>query len=88
LKTGENLRTLPGLPGPLTQIARIKLSVIQFEKFTLDPDRRSLDREGHHVALRPQAMEVLCYLAKNPGRPVSKEELFREIWQGISAAAA
>jgi TolB-like protein len=65
-------------------MARLKLSVLQFEKFTLDPDGRSLDRDGHHVALRPQAMEVLCYLAKNPGRPISKEELFREIWQGIS----
>ena len=26
----------------------------------------------------------LCYLAKNPGRPVSKEELFQEVWPGIS----
>ena len=29
-------------------------------------------------------MEVLCYLAKNPGRPVSKAELFEEIWPGIA----
>lgn len=29
-------------------------------------------------------MEVLCCLAKNPGRPVSKEELFGEVWPGIS----
>jgi len=28
-------------------------------------------------------MEVLCYLAQNPGRPISKEEIFREVWPGI-----
>jgi TolB-like protein/tetratricopeptide (TPR) repeat protein len=58
--------------------------IFQFEEYTLDADRRSLVRDGRHLALRPQAMEVLCYLAKNPGRPISKEELFQEIWQGIS----
>jgi TolB-like protein len=58
--------------------------MLQFETFTLDPDRRSLERDGRPLALRPQAMEVLCYLAKNPGRPVSKEELFHEVWPGIS----
>lgn len=60
------------------------MSILQFEEFALDPDRRSLDRGGRRLALRPQAMEVLCYLAKNPGRPVSKEELFQEVWPGIA----
>lgn len=57
---------------------------LQFDGFTLDPDRRSLERDGHRLTLRPQAMEVLCYLARNPGRPVSKEELFQEVWPGIA----
>jgi TolB-like protein len=58
--------------------------IFQIESCTLDVNRRSLERAGRHLPLRPQAMEVLCYLAQNPGRPVSKEELFREIWPGIS----
>jgi TolB-like protein/Flp pilus assembly protein TadD len=58
--------------------------VFRIENFTLDADRRSLQRDGRHVQLRPQAMEVLCYLAKNPGRMVSKEELFEVIWPGIA----
>lgn len=62
----------------------VSLHILQFEKFVLDADRRSLKRDGRHLSLRPQAMEVLCYLAMNPGRPVSKEELFQEIWPGIS----
>jgi hypothetical protein len=49
----------------------------------LDVSRRSLELQGREVTLRPQAMEVLCYLAQNPGRPISKEEIFREVWPGI-----
>jgi TolB-like protein/Flp pilus assembly protein TadD len=29
-------------------------------------------------------MEVLCYLARNPGRTIPKDELFQEIWPGIA----
>jgi TolB-like protein len=58
--------------------------IFRFGQYTLDADCRSLARAGSDLSLRPQAMEVLCYLASNPGRPVSKEELFEEIWPGIS----
>jgi DNA-binding winged helix-turn-helix (wHTH) protein len=58
--------------------------ILRFAGYGLDPSRRSLERGGRPLALRPQAMEVLCYLARNPGRPVSKEELFHEVWPGIS----
>jgi TolB-like protein len=58
--------------------------IFRFEQYTLDVDRRSLVRAGCNLSLRPQAMEVLCYLASNPGRPVSKAELFEEVWPGIS----
>lgn len=29
-------------------------------------------------------MEVLCYLARNPGRPLSKKDIFHEIWPGLN----
>src|SRR5262249_30996951 len=82
LKSNENLRML--LPRSRLEQAAVPLNVLHFENFVLDVDRRSLERDGRHLALRPQAMEVLCYLAKNPGRPISKSELFEEIWPGIS----
>src|SRR5262245_9502721 len=83
LKIDENFRKLPASK----ETERTGLSVphtLQFGEFALDPDRRSLERDGRDLALRPQAMEVLCYLAKNPGRTVPKEELFQKIWPGIS----
>jgi TolB-like protein len=68
----------------LNEHVAFPLSLLTFENYALDVDRRSLERDGRHLALRPQAMEVLCYLAKNPGRPISKAELFQEIWPGIA----
>lgn len=68
----------------LNEHVALPLSVLRFGNYALDVDRRSLERDGRHLALRPQAMEVLCHLAKNPGRPISKAELFEEIWPGIS----
>jgi DNA-binding winged helix-turn-helix (wHTH) protein/Tfp pilus assembly protein PilF len=48
----------------------------------LDPIRRSLTRNGIPVALTPKAFDTLCYLAENPGRVVSKDELLSALWPG------
>ena len=58
--------------------------VLQIGRFTIDTDRRALTRDGAYVPLRPQAMEVLCYLVKNSGHTVSKEAVFAEVWSGVS----
>jgi DNA-binding winged helix-turn-helix (wHTH) protein/tetratricopeptide (TPR) repeat protein len=58
--------------------------ILRFEGYTLDPARRSLSRDGELLTLRPQAMELLCHLARQAGRPVSKAELFEAVWPGIS----
>src|SRR5262245_11896508 len=59
-------------------------NMLRFEGYTLDSARRSLSRNGKLLTLRPQAMEVLCHLAQQAGRPVSKAELFEAVWRGIS----
>ena len=53
-----------------------------FGPFLLDPIRRSLTRGGTPVALTPKAFDALCYLAENPGRVVSKDELLSALWPG------
>jgi DNA-binding winged helix-turn-helix (wHTH) protein/tetratricopeptide (TPR) repeat protein len=53
-----------------------------FGPFLLDPIRRSLTRGGTPVALAPKAFDALCYLAENPGRIVSKDELLSALWPG------
>jgi DNA-binding winged helix-turn-helix (wHTH) protein/TolB-like protein len=58
------------------------MSVLRFGAFILDPARGAILREGVEVELRTQSFAVLGHLAGNPGRLVSKEELFNSIWRG------
>lgn len=42
----------------------------------------TLCSEGRSVRLEPRVMDVLVYLAAEPGRVVSKEELLAAVWSG------
>jgi DNA-binding winged helix-turn-helix (wHTH) protein/Tol biopolymer transport system component len=57
-------------------------SLFHFGPFTLDPSKRVLFRGGKPVALTPKAFDVLLYLAQNPNRVISKEELLKVVWAG------
>jgi adenylate cyclase len=53
---------------------------LRFDRFVLDLERGCLLSDGAEVALRPKTFGVLRYLAENPGRLVSKEDLFAAVW--------
>ncbi len=57
-------------------------SLYHFGPFALDPNKRALLRQGKPVALTPKAFDVLLYLAQNPNRVISKEELLKGVWAG------
>jgi DNA-binding winged helix-turn-helix (wHTH) protein/Tol biopolymer transport system component len=57
-------------------------SLYHFGPFTLDPNKRALFRHGKPVVLTPRAFDVLLYLAQNPNRVISKEELLKVVWAG------
>jgi DNA-binding winged helix-turn-helix (wHTH) protein/tetratricopeptide (TPR) repeat protein len=52
----------------------------QFEPFTLDVERRRLEREGREIALQPKVFETLVYLVKHAPRVISKGELLDALW--------
>ena len=52
----------------------------RFSDFALDPARRTLIRADSPVPLTPRAFDVLLYLAQNPNRLVTKEELLQNVW--------
>src|SRR5579864_8078702 len=52
----------------------------RFGQFALDPRRRTLSRADSTVSLTPRAFDVLLFLAQNPNRLVTKEELLRGVW--------
>jgi eukaryotic-like serine/threonine-protein kinase len=57
-------------------------NLYQFEDFVLDPARRTLSRAESLVSLTPKAFDVLLFLAQNPNRLVTKEELLKAVWAG------
>src|ERR1700722_12284342 len=55
-------------------------NLYRFGQFVLDPARRTLSRADSPVSLTPKAFDVLLFLAQNPNRLVTKEELLQAVW--------
>src|SRR5882672_7437637 len=55
-------------------------NLYRFGQFMLDPSRRTLSRANSPVSLTPKAFDVLLFLAQNPNRLVTKEELLQAVW--------
>jgi AAA ATPase domain len=60
--------------------------VISFGDFRLDRVERRLRRDDVELPLRAKSFELLRYLAENPGRLITREELIREVWRGTSVS--
>lgn len=56
------------------------MSQMRFGAFVFDPATGELSTRGRKIALRPQAAQVLRYLAERRGMLVTREELNRELW--------
>jgi DNA-binding winged helix-turn-helix (wHTH) protein len=52
----------------------------RFGPFALDSRKRTLSRSDSPVSLTPKAFDVLLFLAQNPNRLVTKEELLQAVW--------
>ena len=63
--------------------------IVEFAPFQLDTDRAELRASGVAVAMEPKAFALLCLLAENPDRVISKDEMIAVVWGGrfISDAA-
>src|SRR5258708_33260039 len=51
-----------------------------FGQFALDSRKRTLSRADSPVSLTSKAFDVLLFLAQNPNRLVTKEELLQAVW--------
>ena len=49
----------------------------RFGQFALDSRRRTLSRADSPISLTPKVFDVLLFLAQNPNRLVTKEELLQ-----------
>src|SRR5215510_5660658 len=80
------LRTLPCRPAcarPIIRQADEESSVIyRFADAELDTERYELRHQGAARPVEPQVFDLLRYLVENRDRTVTKDELYKAIWQG------
>jgi len=54
--------------------------IFEFGDFQLDVPARTLRRQGTAVKLNARAFDVLSYLAQNPGKVLTRDELLKNVW--------
>src|SRR5260221_9828298 len=52
----------------------------RFGPYVLDPRRRTLHCDQSPIPLTPKAFDVLLFLAQNPNRLITKDELLKAVW--------
>jgi TolB-like protein/DNA-binding winged helix-turn-helix (wHTH) protein/Flp pilus assembly protein TadD len=52
----------------------------RFGRYLLDPKKRTLYCDKSPVPLTPKAFDVLLFLAQNPNRLITKDELLKAVW--------
>ena len=60
--------------------------ILNFDRFELDLLRGCARVAGDDVDLRPKTFHVLCHLAENAGRLVSKQELHDVVWGHVAVS--
>ena len=90
--------TKPFSPGEL--VARVKAHLARFRRLTgktvsregtirirgmeIDPDARTVSMDGTAVELTSKEFDILLFMARNPNKVFSKDQLFDRIW-GLEA---
>ena len=59
---------------------------LSFDRFELDLMRGCARVAGRDLELRPKAFQLLCYLAENAGRLLSKQELHDAVWPNVTVS--
>ncbi|MGI9390581.1 MAG: winged helix-turn-helix domain-containing protein [Boseongicola sp.] len=59
-----------------------------FDDIEIDEVRFELRRGGEVVSVEPKVFDLILFLARNPNRLVTKDELIEEIWDGRSVSDA
>ncbi|MFW6288866.1 MAG: response regulator transcription factor [Spirochaetota bacterium] len=64
----------------LRRVRGARKQSVAFGPYELDPDGYVVTREGARVALSSREFEVLRYLVLNPGKAMSPEDIYRDVW--------
>ena len=65
-------------------LTQTPLKQLRFDRYVLDLNRGCLFLGGNEITLRPKTFAILRHLVENPGRLVSKDELFAAVWPNLA----
>jgi DNA-binding response OmpR family regulator len=54
--------------------------IVSMGDLTIDLPKRAVTKDGENLPLKPKEFELLSFLAKNPGRAFTREQLLNQIW--------
>jgi two-component system KDP operon response regulator KdpE len=77
-------RVRAGLRRASTPPAKEDASEIDAGDFRINLLTRLVSVRGREVRLTPKEFDLLCYLAKNPGRVITHRTLLASVWGGTS----
>src|SRR6476661_3542865 len=66
--------------------AAFSTEVFRVHDLTVDPYRRRVERAGTPIALRRKEFDILEYLVRNRGRPVTRSMILDHAWDGTKDA--
>jgi len=66
--------------------ANFSAEVFRVQDLTVDPYRRRVERGGVPIALRRKEFDILEYLVRNRGRPVTRSMILDHAWDGTKDA--
>jgi DNA-binding response OmpR family regulator len=55
--------------------------LLSFQNLTIDLDTRIVHIGDGQIELHAKEFDILCYLARNQGRILTKQQIYEEIWQ-------
>lgn len=58
------------------------LQIIRFNSFELDLARNELREAGNPIEVEPQVFDLIAFLASQPGRVLSRDEIINAVWDG------
>lgn len=54
---------------------------LRIRELVIDPERHTVSKNGAELELTQREYEMIRFLAQNPGKIVSRQELMSEVWQ-------
>src|SRR5690242_14095539 len=58
--------------------------IFSFGPYYLDPEEHTLLRDGVPISLKPKVFDLLLVFLNSPGRLLTKDELFRQLWPQVA----